>query len=299
LVEVDGDEFIVGRPLKLKFVGKTQYNDCVLRPDMQVQFVIKRGANISSPAKIVNDSAKIMRTLTVFNDLVNLEKQPEKNNMDERYKKLRELQEVSLKLNERSNIFKAEPYRSICMNTTRFKALTAMPTFSDYSLEELRWAYELGNNTVEILKVEFKNGYESQWTPNLIGRYHIEASVDGFTVPCRVDFNIKPPQPSKHPSAVPPTPMHRPKYKPKDPMASRSNKAQCPAISSYAGARIRSHPTLNAQIIGAIPRGATIHYVETLRNTDGLWLKLADDVRALYCSGGYPIKHGAYSITII
>jgi hypothetical protein len=63
----------------------------------------------------------------------------------------------------------------------------------------------------------------------------------------------------------------------------KTHKAQCPLISGYAGARIRSHPALNAQVIGAIPRGASIRYVEVVKNADGSWLRLTDDVRALYC----------------
>lgn len=163
-----------------------------------------------------------------------------------------------------------------------------MPSYSDYSFEELRWAYELGKTTSETLNVEFKSGsgYTCHWTPNQTGSYHIEAKVDGFEVPHRIDFNVQIAQQipdSKQ--IVPPTPMHRPRHKTEraQNLTPKANKAYCPLILTYAGARIRSHPTLNAQIVGAIPRGATISYVETIRNTDGTWIRLADDIRILYC----------------
>jgi hypothetical protein len=47
--------------------------------------------------------------------------------------------------------------------------------------------------------------------------------------------------------------------------------------------RIRTHPTLSAQQIGTIPRGTTVSYMEQLRNVDGVWLRLTDEVRMLYC----------------
>lgn len=169
-----------------------------------------------------------------------------------------------------------------------------MLPYANYSLEELRWAYELGRTTLETLNVEFKNvcGYECQWTPNQTGSYHIEARVDGFDVPYRLDFNIKAaplislPDLKLHP-IVPPTPVHRPKTRIGRLQTAIStpkfSRAHCPLISSYGGARIRSHPALNSQIIGAIPRGANISYLEIIRNTDGTWLRLTDDVRTIYC----------------
>lgn len=66
---------------------------------MQVQFVIKRGATQSTPRKVGPDSAKIMRTLTVFKDLINIDQverpghSPDK--FDEQYNFLRELQKVN------------------------------------------------------------------------------------------------------------------------------------------------------------------------------------------------------------
>lgn len=168
-----------------------------------------------------------------------------------------------------------------------------MAPYSDYSFEELRWAYELGKTTFETVNVDYKHGmgYEYQWTPTQTGSYHLEAKVDGFEIPFHIDFNVKsakqPPE-TKQSSVIPPTPMHRPRHKTDRisqtvKSAQKASKAYCPLISSYAGSRIRSHPTLNAQIIGAIPRGATISYIEIVRNTDGAWLRLTDDVRSIYC----------------
>lgn len=82
----------------MRFVSKTQYDVCVVRQDMQVEFVVKRGATSSTPRKTAGDSARIMRTLTVFNDLVNIGKSEADHlgdEADEQYHLLRELQKVS------------------------------------------------------------------------------------------------------------------------------------------------------------------------------------------------------------
>lgn len=168
-----------------------------------------------------------------------------------------------------------------------------MPSYSDYSFEELRWAYELGKTTSETLNVEYKSqlGYECNWTPTQTGSYHLEAKVDGFEVPSRVDFNVKAaPQllPTDSKPIPPATPVHRPRNRLQNanlPLNTtpKASKAYCPLISSYSGARIRTHPALNAHIVGAVPRGANISYLEVVRNSDGTWLRLTDKVRTLYC----------------
>ncbi|KAI6189442.1 RCR-type E3 ubiquitin transferase [Aphelenchoides bicaudatus] len=283
LIEVNGDEFAVGRQLKFRFVSKTQYDNCVMRPDMQVQFVIKRGVTQSTPRKSGPDSAKIMRTLTVFKDLINVDQAERQSTdkFDEHYNFLRDLQ-------------KSEPYRSVCLNNARFKSITAMAPYNEYSFEELRWAYELGKTTSETLNVDFKShiGYECNWTPTQTGSYHLEAKVDGFDVPFRLDFNIQAaPQISDSKPIVPPTPVHRPRKQAErlqsanlmSSPATKISKAYCQLISGYSGARIRTHPALNAHIVGAVPRGANINYLEVVRNMDGTWLRLTDEVRTLYC----------------
>jgi hypothetical protein len=63
---------------------------------LKVQFVLKRGA--TTPRKMGTDSAKIMRTLTVFNDLVNIDKyENAADKSDDDYAFLREIQKVNLK----------------------------------------------------------------------------------------------------------------------------------------------------------------------------------------------------------
>lgn len=64
-----------------------------MRPDLKVQFTLKRGA--TTPRKTGADSTKIMRTLTVFNDLVDIDKdERDPNQLDDDYVLLRELQKV-------------------------------------------------------------------------------------------------------------------------------------------------------------------------------------------------------------
>lgn len=80
-------------------ISKTQYDVSVVRPDMQVQFIIKKGATPTTPKKQGVDSVKIMRTLTVFNDLVNIDKKEtgsySTDKTNEQYHLLQELQKVS------------------------------------------------------------------------------------------------------------------------------------------------------------------------------------------------------------
>ncbi|CAD5232657.1 unnamed protein product [Bursaphelenchus xylophilus] len=266
--------FVTNQPIRLSLVPLTQYGEVCLKNDLQVQFTVKKGATESSPVRAKDgESGRIFKTLTVFKDMFKVGSKSGDDSKNEYYEKIRQLQ-------------LEEPFRPAIVNNNRFMSIGCNPKLADYSFEELRWAYELGSTTTETLKVDYSSsgGYQVQWTPLTPGRYHVEASIDGFDISSRSDFNIKlptmdVPQPV---SEVPPTPRHRPK--PVDPANILPlSKATCPAVSGYAGVRIRSHPTLNAQQIGAIPRGATISYVETLRNTDGMWLRLSDDVKALYC----------------
>lgn len=65
---------------------------------MQVQLIVQRGAATqSTPRRTGADSAKIMRTLTVFKDLVNVNQaeQTVGDRDNEHYRFLRELQKVS------------------------------------------------------------------------------------------------------------------------------------------------------------------------------------------------------------
>ncbi|CAD5224052.1 unnamed protein product [Bursaphelenchus okinawaensis] len=263
--------FITNQPIRLRVLPVNQYGEQCFKNDMSVQVTVKKGVTESSPAK-TNDkvSKKIFRSLTVFNNMFQVAAKTN-DTKDGYYDKLRQLQID-------------EHFKPTVINNNRFMSTGCNPKLADYSFEELRWAYELGSTTTEILKIECSSSgvYEIQWTPLSSGRYHVEASIDGFDLESRVDFNIKVPtidmaEPCHN---VPPTPRHRPKQV--DPV-NLVCKATCPAVNGYAGVRIRSHPTLNAKQIGAIPRGATISYVETLRNMDGLWLRISDDVKALYC----------------
>ncbi|KAI6241073.1 RCR-type E3 ubiquitin transferase [Aphelenchoides fujianensis] len=294
--EVDGGEFAVGRPVNLKVDLRTQFDDRVLKApaELQVEFVVRRGA-LATRSLVRTDSARILRSLTVFNDLVasnNPAGDEKAAEEEDEWRRLRELQ-----MNEE--------YRPLTINQSRFIAITAQPPFVAHSLEEMRWAFELGNATTEVLKLP-TNATHTTWTPSSPGRYHVEVRVDGFACAHRVDFNVRPATPAP-PSAlaalvVPPTPVHRPRQRnlsavdnsgqqspfgrsnarAQGPLATLINRATCPTVSAYAGARIRSHPTLSATIVGGLPRGATIKYVETQRNGDGVWLRLSDDVRSLY-----------------
>lgn len=151
-----------------------------------------------------------------------------------------------------------------------------MPAFSTYSFEELRLAYQLSFTHKETLKLNLNDeqSYAAIWIPKKPGKYRIECRIDGFKVknPTLVevferDTPLKPPETPK--KAAPLTPRH--------------SRAMCEAVSTYKGVRIRAHPTLGAQQIGIVPRGATISYMEQMRNLDGVWLKLSDEARMLYC----------------
>ncbi|KAI6207356.1 RCR-type E3 ubiquitin transferase [Aphelenchoides besseyi] len=280
-LEVSSSDFTVGRPVNLRLKLRTQYDENVKSPpaDMQIELIVRRGALPSRSYNRNADSARILRSLTIFNDLVQTEEiEEEQSDDDGEWRRLREIQ-------------KTEPYRPFSSGSqSRFISINAQPIFSSYSLEEMRWAFELGATASETLKLP-ANLLETTWTPTAIGRYHVEARIDGFDCANRADFNIRPTTPtsSTMPLVVPPTPVHRPRQRnlaaPSTELktnVSVFNRATCPLVSCYSGARIRSHPTLSATIIGGLPRGASVRYVETQRNTDGIWLRLSDDVRGLY-----------------
>lgn len=74
-----------------------------------------------------------------------------------------------------------EPYHSVYLNKTRYKSITAMPTFSPYCFEELRLAYQQAFSHKETLKFEALDGkYTAQWIPKRKGRFRIDCSIDGF-----------------------------------------------------------------------------------------------------------------------
>ncbi|KAI6226542.1 RCR-type E3 ubiquitin transferase [Aphelenchoides fujianensis] len=281
--EVDGGEFAVGRPVNLKVDLRTQFDDRVLKApaELQVEFVVRRGA-LAARSPVRTDSARILRSLTVFNDLVACE-QPGRRREGGRMRRKCGDDSANCRCQLQN-----EEYRPLTINQSRFIAITAQPPFAAHSLEEMRWAFELGNATTEVLKLP-TNATHTTWTPSSPGRYHVEVRVDGF--PIALAALVVPPTPVHRPrqrnlSAVDnsgqQSPFGRPNARAQAPPAVLINRATCPTVSAYAGARIRSHPTLSATIIGGLPRGATIKYVETQRNGDGVWIRLSDDVRSLY-----------------
>lgn len=129
--------------------------------------------------------------------------------------------------------------------------------------------------------------YAAKWTPKRPGLYNILCQVDGYALSRQTEaLEVRASTAGSHAPAQDDTledteePSRTSK---RSPSATAHNRAHCPTVASFRGVRVRSHATLNAPQIGVVPRGATITYEEIVRNADGVWIRLTDEARSVFC----------------
>uniref|UniRef100_A0A7E4WAZ4 RCR-type E3 ubiquitin transferase n=1 Tax=Panagrellus redivivus TaxID=6233 RepID=A0A7E4WAZ4_PANRE len=184
-----------------------------------------------------------------------------------------------------------EPFASVYLNKARYKAISMMPTFSDYSFEELRLAFQNAPTTKEALRLSFdvsSGFYAVDWRPRRTGRFRIDCTVDGFKLASTTFIEVadrRTPAPSPRlfldvsERAVSRSPDHD-----AIPVAPKLKKAFFNPLNCFSAVRIRVHPSLSAPTSGVIERGSTITWAEFLRNNDGTWLKLTDEAKMMFCN---------------
>lgn len=51
---------------------------------------------------------------------------------------------------------KTEPYKPVYLNRVRYRSMTMMPTYSNYSFEELRYAFQKNQTTRQNVRLEMR-----------------------------------------------------------------------------------------------------------------------------------------------
>uniref|UniRef100_A0A8L8Q1Q6 TNFR-Cys domain-containing protein n=1 Tax=Heligmosomoides polygyrus TaxID=6339 RepID=A0A8L8Q1Q6_HELPZ len=163
-------------------------------------------------------------------------------------------------------VFIQNPFQPVLMNRCRYMSISAMPSFSNYSYEEIRLGFTKATVVREKINLKHKNNctFEGEWTPSVAGSYRVACRVDG----CELTHNyLIEVSPSTCFSVEP------------------ARKANIPATLPFQAIRMRLGTSLTAPSVGTIPRGGTIAYIEKIENEDGKWLRLTDETAVLYGHG--------------
>lgn len=156
-----------------------------------------------------------------------------------------------------------------------------MPSFANYSLEELRFAFQKSSDVKETHKLSYNQltgFFTMEWKPKKAGRFRIDCIIDGLKLGSTTFIEVNERRtPSLSPRSIF---THQHVEIERGPQI---KKAFLDPLSRYMGVRIRVHPSLSAPVIGAINRGCSIAWEEWIKNGDGTWLKLTEEARALFC----------------
>uniref|UniRef100_A0A914QE08 Uncharacterized protein n=1 Tax=Panagrolaimus davidi TaxID=227884 RepID=A0A914QE08_9BILA len=154
-----------------------------------------------------------------------------------------------------------------------------MPAFTNYSLEELRFAFQKATDIKETYKFIYNQQtgfFAIDWKPKKPGRFRIDCTIDGFKLGSTTFIEVNERRtPSLSPRSI---------FQQNDAIEKEEKvkKAFCDPLSPFIGVRIRAHPSLSAPAIGTISRGCSITWDEWIKNADGTWLKLTEEARVLF-----------------
>lgn len=284
------------RFLQLRLVCRSQHGDVVAAPSrLVVDITLRRGAargpTIGDATTSAAASARILCSLLVFGD--NDDRDDDNDNRVAEASEDNDKNEAEYR--DACDRQIATRWRPLVVANSRFMSIGAQPSFVNDSHEFLRWSYERESASMETLHATTNEDGDCTiaWTPTIAGCYEASAILDSHAIAARLMIVVRPPPSLVESRAQPPpaTPVHRARrlvaavesssspQPPQSPIAV----AHVPTVSSYAGARLRSLPTLVASVVGIAARGATIRFVETTTNADGRWLRLAAESRSRFC----------------
>ncbi|XP_037071412.1 E3 ubiquitin-protein ligase MYCBP2-like [Pollicipes pollicipes] len=174
------------------------------------------------------------------------------------------------------------PYEVTVKDKMCYQAISLMPAYNTYSFEELRFIAPAVRRPAENMMVR-SNGdgtYSASWTPAASGWYGIHVTIDGAALDAVERVQVRePPQGFLPPVASQPARRAPP---------ARRHRRFC--AQNSAGLRIRSHPSLQSEQVGAVPVGGHITFVDEVHNDDGVWVRLSPDSMHELCGRRPPAE---------
>ncbi|KAE9549406.1 hypothetical protein FO519_007385 [Halicephalobus sp. NKZ332] len=272
-VEIEATEITVGKSVKLILIQKDQFNKEAKCMNITVDITISSADDVMT--KNFKELDVQSRDIFDSNSLTS----EDQGRQREGFHTLRQLQ---LK----------EKFKDIYLNKARYKAISMMPAFSNFSFEELRLSFQETSFIKEELKLSFQNNlgnFAVEWKPKRSGRFRIDCRIDGFKLLSSTFIEV-----ADTPVVTPtisltsnvllsPRNQERRKVLLESSSGTKMKFAKLDSLSSFAAVRIRIHPTLTSPVVGKIERGCTLTWSEMIKNSEGTWLKLTDEAKILFC----------------
>nr|XP_018897368.1 PREDICTED: E3 ubiquitin-protein ligase MYCBP2-like [Bemisia tabaci] len=169
------------------------------------------------------------------------------------------------------------PYQVTIKDRMNFYSISIMKAYENYSFEELRFMAPPVQRTCETMMVRAHGdgSVTGTWTPANIGCYSIQVTIDDCPFPETMKVEVK----------EPPQGVNSAQQIVARKVSHQPNKIREFVGKNSAGLRIRAHPSLQSEQIGIVPCGATVAFVDEVRNSDGIWVRLCQDTIRQYCQG--------------
>ncbi|XP_065845558.1 E3 ubiquitin-protein ligase MYCBP2-like isoform X3 [Oscarella lobularis] len=174
--------------------------------------------------------------------------------------------------------FKAEYKETVLNSTNRFRAISMMKDYQDYSFEELRFYTPAEKQPVQTWSMTMQDNndgtYIVGWIPNTRGNFSIEVAVDGnLAGGSSLDVEVDEPELG----SAPPPPITGLSMTVSAPTKTKSSLRKFVTNSYTGGLRIRNGPSLQTDQIGVIKPDCTIRFEDEISNKDGDWVKLSEE----------------------
>uniref|UniRef100_A0A914Q2P5 Uncharacterized protein n=1 Tax=Panagrolaimus davidi TaxID=227884 RepID=A0A914Q2P5_9BILA len=175
-IEIEAVEISVGKPVGLVLVQKDQFNKDAKCTNLSIEI------SITSADDVVTHDLAFEQDLQNQNSPQPTSSNTSLNTDDQQNWRLGQVigndgfQTLKqLQMKERST--------SVYLNKARYKTLTMMPAFTNYSLEELRFAFQKAIDIKETYKLIYNQQtgfFAIDWKPKKPGRFRIDCTIDGF-----------------------------------------------------------------------------------------------------------------------
>uniref|UniRef100_A0A0N4Z1B8 RCR-type E3 ubiquitin transferase n=1 Tax=Parastrongyloides trichosuri TaxID=131310 RepID=A0A0N4Z1B8_PARTI len=253
------EQVLVGQKIILKLILKDQFGKILRNIDNVKKAYIEIRESIG---EVMNKNIQYSTTIPSY--ISNIKSC---DSFEEQFEGRRRAQLFSL--------MTTHPYKPSIALKSKYISMTINPIFQDYSFEEIRWSYMMGMKKLTKEKYEFNYDVESnsrvvEWIPKRKGIYKILAFIEDrqFLLSKNVSLNVEE--------------YERMRIKGKRTIISflsspkdKQMKASWDYNLSNSGVRIRSCPSLQGYVIGAIVHTTRFNFIEMIENKEGIWLKVS------------------------